>query len=74
MAAKVESHMFNTTIYMISAYCGWLICKDQVWMPTYLGGDGCLSVSLSNLPFAKYDPILPTFAFITFGFRIETFV
>jgi len=66
--------MFDMMFYMVSAYCGWVICKDTEWMPSYLGGNGHLSLSLSNLPFAKYEPILPTYAFITFGFRIEGFI
>lgn len=39
-------------------------------MPTYLGGSGKFTNALQDLPFAKYDKALPTYALLTFGFRI----
>ena len=71
---KVLEHFYDAAFYFLSAYCGWLICKDHDWYPGYLGGSGDLAKSLDNLPFPIYDPTLPTFALITFGFRIEGFI
>jgi len=74
VAEKVENHFFDAIFYFVSAYYGWLICKDYDWFPTYLGGNGDLANSFTDLPFAKYDAQLPTYAFLTFGFRIESFI
>mmetsp|Transcript_9299 Transcript_9299/g.11375 ORF Transcript_9299/g.11375 Transcript_9299/m.11375 type:complete len:214 (+) Transcript_9299:291-932(+) len=73
-AEKVENHFFDATFYFVSSYTAWFISKDYDWMPAYLGGDGLLSRSFENLPFAKYAASLPTYAFLSFGFRLEGFI
>ena len=71
---KVENHFYETIFYTTSAIVAWCIVKDEDWMPDYLGGKGHTINCLQDLPFVKYDRNLTTFAFVTFGFRIESLV
>ena len=71
LAEKIEGHLFNVIYYSIFSYWGWFVCKDEVWMPKFLWGEGSFEVSAKNMPFVDCNPNLLTLGFISFGLRVE---
>ena len=51
IADKIERHIVDTIIYTTSGVWGLIICKDQDWMPWYLGGHGDFAAGFANIPF-----------------------
>ena len=42
VAEKLKGHAFAILYYTSSSVTAWVLCKDQEWMPWYLGGQGAI--------------------------------
>lgn len=66
--------MFNFFYYSVFSAWGWIVCKDEAWMPAFLGGQGSFEVSAKNMPFVDCSSSILTLGFVSMGFRIESLV
>ena len=52
---------------------GWVILKDTIWLPWYMGGmnpDGDIRNVFVNMPFVAIVPGVKTYALITMGYHV----
>ena len=61
------------TFYICSVSTGFYLCKDQEWLPWYMGGHGTLELSFVNQPFYKIDPMVLNYGLVLLGFQLEQF-
>lgn len=70
-ARKIEGHIVDFTIYLSSSVWGIMICKEQEWMPWYLGGHGEFAKGFVNIPFLQVDQAVLFYGIFQFGVRLK---
>ena len=72
IAIELEDHIVNTLGYGTFSIWAWYACKDEPWMPTFLGGKGNFAISAIDMPFINCNENLLTLGFANLGFRLES--
>ena len=73
-AAKMEKNLVYIVSYTaLSIWC-WIECKDEPWMPTFLGGRGAFEVSAKDMPFVNCNSNILTLGLVSFGLRVKFMV
>ena len=73
-ASKIENHIVDVLAYTSFSVAGYLMCKDQEWMPWYLGGHGDLNNWSKGLPYIETTNYMIYLGYINAGYRIENLV
>ena len=71
VAKKIEDHLMDSVVYGSFTVWGWFICKDQDWMPWFLGGQGQLENAFVDLSFSPVQAPLLFYGLVNFGYRFE---
>ena len=58
VALKLEGHIVDGTMYLVSTIWGYMVCKDKDWMPWYLLGEGDFSNAFIDVPFQEVDQVV----------------
>ena len=66
-AKKAARHFFMFFWHLFAAVGGWLIIRDEYWLPRYLGGSGELSMTWINMPFSPMNVEAYYFGLVLLG-------
>lgn len=66
--------MYKTLYFVWATGWGYIVLKDEYYMPKYLGGRGDFARSMEEYPYAKHCPQLKEYLLITSGYHVGSFV
>lgn len=71
---KMGMCTYKAIYFVWATTWGYLVLKDQYYMPRYLGGSGDFNKCMDEYPYANHVPELKEYLLITMGYHVGGFI